>query len=65
MADQTAIPFLHMRGGTSKGPVFNKKTYLRIKKPWGKVLMAAVGSGHPLNIDGIGAGNSVTTQKSR
>ena len=27
-----------------------------------KVLVAAVGSGHPLNIDGIGGGNAVTTK---
>ena len=26
------------------------------------VLVAAVGSGHPLNIDGIGGGNAVTTK---
>ena len=62
MADQTAIPFLHMRGGTSKGPVFNKKDLPQDQETLGKVLMAAVGSGHQLNIDGIGAGNSVTTK---
>ena len=62
MTDQTAIPFLHMRGGTSKGPVFNKKDLPQDQETLGKVLMAAVGSGHPLNIDGMGAGNSVTTK---
>ena len=62
MTDQTAIPFLHMRGGTSKGPVFNKKDLPQDQETLGKVLMAAVGSGHQLNIDGIGAGNSVTTK---
>ena len=62
MTDQTAIPFLHMRGGTSKGPVFDKKDLPQDQETLGKVLMAAVGSGHQLNIDGIGAGNSVTTK---
>ena len=62
MKDQTAIPFIHMRGGTSKGPVFNKKDLPQDEKTLGEVLIAAVGSGHPLNIDGIGAGNSVTTK---
>ena len=25
MTDQRAVPYLHMRGGTSKGPVFDRK----------------------------------------
>ena len=62
MCDQRAIPFLHMRGGTSKGPVFHKKDLPADEKTLAEVLIAAVGSGHPLNIDGIGAGNSVTTK---
>ena len=55
MSDQRAIPFLHMRGGTSKGPVFHKKDLPEDEKILSKVLIAAVGSGPPLNIDGIGA----------
>ena len=62
MTDQTAIPFIYMRGGTSKGPVFNKKDLPQDQETLGKVLIAAVGAGHQLNIDGIGAGNSVTTK---
>ena len=62
MCDQRAIPFLHMRGGTSKGPVFHKTDLPADEKTLAEVLIAAVGSGHPLNIDGIGAGNSVTTK---
>ncbi len=62
MTDQTAIPFIYMRGGTSKGPVFNKKDLPQDRETLGKVLIAAVGAGHQLNIDGIGAGNSVTTK---
>ncbi len=62
MTDQRAIPFMHMRGGTSKGPVFNKKDLPEDRDTLAKILIAATGSGHPLNIDGIGAGNSVTTK---
>ena len=62
MTDQTAIPFIYMRGGTSKGPVFDKKDLPQDQKTLGEVLIAAVGSGHQLNIDGLGAGNSVTTK---
>ena len=29
---------------------------------WRGFLIAAVGAGHPLNIDGIGGGNAVTTK---
>ncbi|MFT5448831.1 MAG: 4-oxalomesaconate tautomerase [Gammaproteobacteria bacterium] len=62
MTDQRAIPFMHMRGGTSKGPVFNKKDLPEDRETLAQVLIAATGSGHIINIDGIGAGNSVTTK---
>lgn len=59
---QTAIPFLFMRGGTSRGPYFNRADLPEDRETLAKVLIAAVGSGHPLNIDGIGGGNAVTTK---
>ena len=59
---QTAIPFLFMRGGTSRGPYFNRADLPQDLDALAKVLVAAVGSGHPLNIDGIGGGNAVTTK---
>lgn len=59
---QTAIPFLFMRGGTSRGPYFNRTDLPGDLDQLAKVLIAAVGSGHPLNIDGIGGGNAVTTK---
>jgi len=62
LTDQRAIPFMHMRGGTSKGPVFNKKDLPEDRDTLAKVLISATGSGHQINIDGIGAGNSVTTK---
>ena len=59
---QTAIPFLFMRGGTSRGPYFNKADLPDDRQMLTQVLIAAIGSGHPLNIDGIGGGNAVTTK---
>lgn len=59
---QTAIPFLFMRGGTSRGPYLNRADLPEDRAALSEVLMAMVGSGHPLNIDGIGGGNAVTTK---
>lgn len=59
---QTAIPFVFMRGGTSRGPYFNRADLPHDLDTLAQVLIAAVGSGHPLNIDGIGGGNAVTTK---
>lgn len=57
---QTAIPFLFMRGGTSRGPYMNRADLPEDLDQLAKVLIAMVGSGHPLNIDGIGGGDAVT-----
>lgn len=59
---QTAIPFLFMRGGTSRGPYFDRADLPEDRGTLAEVLIAALGSGHPLNIDGIGGGNAVTTK---
>lgn len=59
---QTSIPFLFIRGGTSRGPYFNRADLPADTETLAEVLIAAVGSGHPLNIDGIGGGNAVTTK---
>ena len=59
---QTAIPFHFMRGGTSRGPYFNRADLPNDQDTLAAVLVGAVGSGHPLNIDGIGGGNAVTTK---
>jgi len=59
---QTAIPFHFMRGGTSRGPYFNRADLPEDLNRLAQVLIAAVGSGHALNIDGIGGGNAVTTK---
>lgn len=62
MSAQIAIPCLLMRGGTSKGPYFNRNRLPEDLDQLAKVLIAAVGSGHELNIDGIGGGAAVTTK---
>ncbi len=59
---QHAIPFLFMRGGTSRGPYLKRSDLPEDREALARVLVAMVGSGHPLNIDGIGGGNAVTTK---
>lgn len=62
MSRQTAIPFLFVRGGTSRGPYMRRSDLPENPDDLARVLVAAVGSGHSLNIDGIGGGNAVTTK---
>ena len=59
---QTAIPFLFMRGGSSRGPYLHAEHLPRDRETLARVLVAMIGSGHPLNIDGIGGGAAVTTK---
>lgn len=59
---QTAIPYWFMRGGTSRGPYMKRADLPADFDQLARVLIAIVGSGHPLNIDGIGGGNAVTTK---
>lgn len=59
---QTGIPFLFLRGGTSRGPYFNRKDLPEDRSVLAEVLIAALGAGNPLNIDGIGGGAAVTTK---
>ena len=59
---QTAIPFLFMRGNTSHGPYFNRADLPEDRNTLAEVLIAAVGAGHPLNIDGIGGGAAVLSR---
>ena len=48
-----------MRGGASRGPDFNAADLPSDRDTIAKILLQAVGTGHPLNIDGIGGGNAV------
>ncbi len=59
---QTAIPYHFVRGGTSRGPYFRRADLPGDRDQLSEVLMAVIGAGHPLNIDGIGGGNAVTTK---
>jgi len=59
---QTSIPFVFMRGGTSRAPFFKRSDLPADQDTLAKVLISALGSGHPLNIDGLGGGNAVTTK---
>ena len=59
---QTAIPFHLFRGGTSRGPYFNRADLPEDQDTLAQVLIAALGSGQKLNIDGIGGGAAVTTK---
>ena len=59
---QTGIPFLFMRGGTSRGPYLERDQLPEDMDRLASVLVAMVGSGHPINIDGIGGGTAVTTK---
>jgi 4-oxalomesaconate tautomerase len=59
---QTAIPYHFFRGGTSRGPYFRREDLPEDREILAKVLVAALGSGQKLNIDGIGGGAAVTTK---
>jgi 2-methylaconitate cis-trans-isomerase PrpF len=59
---QTAIPFHFFRGGTSRGPYFNRADLPQDLDALAQVLLSVLGSGHVLNIDGLGGGAAVTTK---
>ena len=59
---QRQIPFLLVRGGTSRGPYFRASDLPSDRELLADVLLAVVCGGHPTSIDGIGGGNPVTTK---
>ena len=59
---QTAIPYHFLRGGTSRGPYFRRADLPEDRDTLAEILIRVIGSGHRLNIDGIGGGNAVTTK---
>lgn len=59
---QTAIPYIFMRGGSSRGPYFRREDLPADLDALSQVLIAVVGAGHPINIDGLGGGVAVTTK---
>lgn len=56
----TSIPYLFMRGGTSRGPYFLRSDLPEDRGALANVLLAVIGAGHPGNIDGVGGGSPVT-----
>lgn len=56
------IPCVLMRGGTSRGPFFLSSDLPADRATRDAVLISAMGSGHPLQIDGIGGGNPLTSK---
>ncbi|ADM97852.1 4-oxalomesaconate tautomerase [Dickeya dadantii] len=56
------IPCVLMRGGTSKGPVILASDLPQDRQQRDEVLLALMGSGHELEIDGIGGGAPQTSK---
>ncbi|SHH29961.1 4-oxalomesaconate tautomerase [Marivita hallyeonensis] len=59
---QRSIPFHFLRGGTSRGPYFNRADLPEDRDALTSVLLQVIGAGNPRNIDGIGGGDAVTTK---
>jgi 2-methylaconitate cis-trans-isomerase PrpF len=60
--DLLSIPCVLMRGGTSKGPFFLASDLPADTAERDRLLLEVMGSGHPLQIDGIGGGNALTSK---
>jgi 4-oxalomesaconate tautomerase len=58
----TGIPCMQMRGGTSRGLYFLAADLPADPAERDALLMAIMGSGHPLQIDGLGGGHSLTSK---
>ena len=59
---QRAIAAILMRGGTSRGPYFNAADLPQDRETIAKVLIAAMGAGAPLQVDGIGGAQPTTSK---
>jgi 2-methylaconitate cis-trans-isomerase PrpF len=62
MDDLQRIPCVLMRGGTSKGPFFLRSDLPADPAQRDAMLLEIMGSGHPLQIDGIGGGNPLSSK---
>ena len=56
------VPCVLMRGGTSRGPFFLEADLPSDPKERDRFLIAALGSPHVLQVDGIGGGNPLTSK---
>jgi len=59
---QTSIPCVIMRGGTSRGPFFLLSDLPADPQTRDEVLLAAMGSPHDYQVDGIGGANPLTSK---
>ena len=59
---QTRIPCVIMRGGTSRGPYFLAADLPADAATRDAVLLAAMGSPHPMQVDGIGGARTLTSK---
>ncbi|MFE3824674.1 4-oxalomesaconate tautomerase [Streptomyces sp. NPDC059092] len=60
--DQVAVPCWFMRGGTSRGPFFRSADLPADRAARDAVLLAAMGSPDPRQIDGLGGANPLTSK---
>ena len=57
-----SIPCVLMRGGTSRGPYFLASDLPTDPAARDEVLLQVMGSGHELQVDGIGGGHPLTSK---
>jgi 2-methylaconitate cis-trans-isomerase PrpF len=62
MNNLIGIPCVQMRGGTSRGAFFLAADLPADPERRDAILVAALGAGHELQIDGIGGGNPLTSK---
>ena len=58
----TAIPCVLMRGGTSRGPYLRGEDLPQEPAARDRLLTGIMGSGHDLQVDGIGGGHPMTSK---
>lgn len=57
-----SIPCMIMRGGTSRGPFLRMSDLPTDQDAQAEILLSLMGSGHALQIDGIGGGDPLTSK---
>ena len=62
MSDLVGIPVIFMRGGTSRGPYFKAADLPQDPAARDRVLLAAMGSPDPRQIDGLGGADTLTSK---
>ncbi|HZH29104.1 MAG TPA: PrpF domain-containing protein [Azospirillaceae bacterium] len=62
LRNSPSLPYMLMRGGTSRGPLFLAEHLPANRELRDRVLMAAVGVQDPLRVDGVGGESSLTSK---